>query len=120
MDEVTEGFEGFPIEIKSKYVQRGKIENINISTFTSDVDYMLLNPSVISKDGFVVFAAVWNMENNRYQLPYIERTIDRAELRLQKWFLIFFIYLHLISGHMISLEKNVWINGEQYTLIMGR
>lgn len=118
MDEVTEGFEGFPIEIKSKYVQRGKIENINISTFTSDVDYMLLNPSVISKDGFVVFAAVWSMENNRYQLPYIERTIDRAELRLQNGFLSF-IYLHPNFWTYDLPGKDVWINGEQYTLIMG-
>lgn len=58
MDDVTEGFAGYPIEINSKYVQRGKIENVNISAFTSDIDYMLLNPGSISQDGFALFGAV--------------------------------------------------------------
>lgn len=58
MDDVTEGFAGYPIEINSKYVQRGKIENVNISAFTSDIDYMLLNPGSISQDGFALFAAL--------------------------------------------------------------
>ncbi len=58
MDDVTEGFAGYPIEIDSKYVQRGKIENVNISAFTSDIDYMLLNPGSISQDGFALFGAI--------------------------------------------------------------
>jgi hypothetical protein len=58
MDDVTEGFEGYPIEINSKYVQRGKLENVNISTFTTDIDYMLLNPSAITHDGFALMAVV--------------------------------------------------------------
>lgn len=58
MDDVTEGFEGYPIEINSKYVQRGKLENVNISTFTTDIDYMLLNPSAITQDGFALMAVV--------------------------------------------------------------
>ena len=56
MDDVTEYFEGFPIEILSKYVNPDSIEQIEVSQFTSDVDYILLNPSAISKDGFVLMA----------------------------------------------------------------
>lgn len=54
MDDVTEQFEGDPIDIVSKYVEPGRIEQINIQKFTSDIDYILLNPEAISKDGFVL------------------------------------------------------------------
>ena len=54
MDDCTQMFDGYPIEILSNYVQKDRIENIQIQQFSSDVDYILLNPSVISKDGFVL------------------------------------------------------------------
>lgn len=57
-DDVTLAFEGLPIEILSRYVQQGKIEDVNISGFTSDVDMMMLAPDEMSKDGFGIFAAV--------------------------------------------------------------
>lgn len=56
MDAVTELFEGAPIDIVSKYVDPENIENIDVSKFTSDIDYILLNPADISKDGFVLLA----------------------------------------------------------------
>ena len=58
MDDVTEVFKGFPIEVKSKFVTPGKIEDVTVSNFTSDVDMMLLNPENMSKDGFALFATV--------------------------------------------------------------
>lgn len=57
-DDVTQVFEGYPIEILSKYVQQGKIEDINVSGFNSDIDMMLLSPDMMSQDGFALFAAV--------------------------------------------------------------
>lgn len=57
MDDGTLPFDGLPIDIESGYVQKDKIERIDVSRFTSDVDYMLLNPSDISKEGFALFAA---------------------------------------------------------------
>lgn len=57
MDDVTQLFEGFPIDIISKYVNQDNIEQIDISRFTSDIDYILLNPSAVSKDGFVLLGA---------------------------------------------------------------
>lgn len=57
MDDVTQLFDGNPIDIVSKYVNPDNIENIDIAKFTSDVDYILLNPGEISKDGFVLLAA---------------------------------------------------------------
>ena len=58
MDEVTQLFEGYPIDIISKFVNEGNIEQISVSQFTSDVDYILLNPGEISKDGFVLMSAI--------------------------------------------------------------
>lgn len=58
MDDVTSSFEGVPIQVKSKYVQAGKIEDVNVSNFTTDVDYLLLNPNDVAKDGFALFGAV--------------------------------------------------------------
>lgn len=58
MDDVTQLFDGFPIDIVSKYVNPDNIEQIDIAKFTSDIDYILLNPSAISKDGFVLMAAI--------------------------------------------------------------
>jgi len=58
MDDVTETFEGMPIEVLSKYVQKGKIEEIGVMGFNSDIDFMLLNPEDMNKDGFALFAAV--------------------------------------------------------------
>lgn len=57
MDDVTQLFEGFPIDIISKYVNPDNIEQIDVSKFTSDIDYILLNPGEISKDGFVLLSA---------------------------------------------------------------
>lgn len=58
MDDVTQLFEGYPIDIISKYVNPDNIEQIDISKFTSDIDYILLNPGDVSKDGFVLLAGV--------------------------------------------------------------
>ena len=85
MDDVTEGFEGYPIEVNSKYVSPGRIEDVNVTGFTTDVDYMMLNPGVISQDGFALFAAIYR--NERYELPIVERNVDGADLRLQNGYL---------------------------------
>lgn len=58
MDEVTYLFKGFPIDIISKYVTPGNIQQTKVDQFTSDIDYMLLNPGACSKDGFALLGAV--------------------------------------------------------------
>ncbi len=67
MDEVSEAFVGKPLEIISKYVKEGKIENVTIGSFTTDVDYILLAPEDISKDGFALFAGT--LSSGVYVLP---------------------------------------------------
>lgn len=96
MDEVTEPFAGQPIEVVSKYVQPGKIEEINIGNFTSDVDLMLLNPEAMSQEGFALFAAVRSGEN--WALPFVRRDVDNVTYYLQNGYLA-----------MVNLQPQYWL-----------
>lgn len=89
MDDVTTPFEGLPIEITSKYVTAGKIEEINISNFTSDIDLMLLNPGAVSADGFALFAAVTPSGGGQLELPFIRQIVENVEYYLQNGYLAF-------------------------------
>lgn len=70
MDDVTDLFDGVTIDVKSNYVQKDKTEEINISQFSSDVDYMLFNPSNFSDDGFALLCPIKN--GSSLELPIIE------------------------------------------------
>ena len=98
MDDVTTPFEGLPIEIMSKYVTAGKIEEINISNFTSDIDLMLLNPGAISSDGFALFAAVTPSGGGQLELPFARQTVDGVEYFLQNGYLAF-----------INIQPTYWV-----------
>ena len=98
MDDVTTPFEGLPIEITSKYVTAGKIEEINISNFTSDIDLMLLNPGAISSDGFALFAAVTPSGGGQLELPFTRQTVDKVEYYLQNGYLAF-----------INIQPTYWV-----------
>ena len=87
MDDVTQLFEGFPIDIISKYVNPDNIEQIDVSRFTSDIDYILLNPGEISKDGFVLLAA-----QNGFNIPL---TWQRN-------------YFYNASGNLNSHSSDLW------------
>lgn len=98
MDDVTTPFEGLPIEITSKYVTAGKIEEINISNFTSDIDLMLLNPGAISADGFALFAAVTPSGGGQLELPFTRQTVEDVEYYLQNGYLAF-----------INIQPTYWV-----------
>lgn len=57
MDDATEPFEGEPLEMVSNFVNKESIERFDVNNFSSDVDFLLLNPSAASKDGFVIMKA---------------------------------------------------------------
>lgn len=98
MDDVTTPFEGLSIDITSKYVTAGKIEEINISNFTSDIDLMLLNPGAISSDGFALFAAVTPSGGGQLELPFTRQTVDDVEYYLQNGYLAF-----------INIQPTYWV-----------
>lgn len=72
MDDVTEPFKGAPVNIIAPFIEEGKIESVQVSNFTSDVDYMLTAGESISKDGFALLAVnpstmaltYWQTEDN--------------------------------------------------------
>lgn len=113
MDDVTAAFEGLPIQVISKYVTPGKVEDVNVSNFTSDIDLMLLNPGNISSDGFALFAAVPPTSGSQWILPFTRQTVNGVEYFLQNGYLAF-----------INLQPNYWtydlparevqINGSTY------
>ena len=98
MDDVTAAFEGLPIQVISKYVTPGKVEDINISNFTSDIDMMLLNPGNMSSDGFALFAAVPPTSGSQWILPFTRQTINGVEYFLQNGYLAF-----------INLQSPYWL-----------
>lgn len=60
MDDVTDLFGGVTIDVKSNYIQKDKTEEISIAQFSSDVDFMLFNPSNFSDDGFALLCPIKN------------------------------------------------------------
>lgn len=98
MDDVTAPFEGLPIQVISKYVTPGKIEDVNVSNFTSDIDMMLLNPGNMSSDGFALFAAVPPTSGSQWTLPFTRQTVNGVEYILQNGYLAF-----------INLQSTYWL-----------
>lgn len=90
MDKSTEGFDGLPIIDNSGITQKGKIEEVKVGKFTTDLDYILATPAEVSNDGFVMFAAA--PSGNNWKVSYGSRTVDNYNYILQNYFLAF-IYL---------------------------
>ena len=113
MDNETELFNGNPLEIVSKYVNPDKIENIEISQFSADIDYMLLTPADISQDGFALLTPV--PSGNDYKLPYFTFTINHVDYELQNAYAAF-VYTQLFYRYdMPGLQYKR--NGVQETAI---
>lgn len=70
MDDATELFGQVTIDVNAKYIQKDKKEEVNVSQFSSDVDFMLFNPSNFSNDGFALLCPVKN--GSTYELPIVE------------------------------------------------
>lgn len=109
MDDVTQLFDGFPIDIISKYVNPDNIEQIDVSRFTSDIDYILLNPGAVSKDGFVLLGAI--PQNGGYALPYYNFSIDGNDHILQNAYVAFCLLQQYYAFDMPA--PNYEINGVQ-------
>lgn len=89
MDDATELFGGVTLDVKSNYVQKDKVEEINASQFSADVDYMLFNPSAFSNEGFALLCPIKN--GNNYELPIINVNLideneDQYTATAQNWY----------------------------------
>lgn len=97
MDEVSKGFEGYPLEIISRYVEDGKVEDITIGGFTSDVDFMLMNANEISKDGFALLDT--QIKDGKRVVPFVKMTVDGQRYDMQNGNLSF-----------MNIQKSYWLD----------
>lgn len=119
MDDVTQLFDGNPIDIVSKYVNPDNIENIDIAKFTSDVDYILLNPGEISKDGFVLLGGkkLTDAIINNPGVVTIQSGMTTVELNINPSLLpqdsrTWKLYIVEKTGQ-VSFNLRGFVNGEQ-------
>lgn len=106
MDDTTNTFAGFPIDVKSNYVQEGKKEDIRVANFSSDVDYMLLSPGDFSSDGFALLGAI--QKSGKWELPFVtvpltDKTGDNYTVTPQNGYMSF---LHLVKYYMYDMPAD--------------
>lgn len=82
MDGVSKPFEGYAIDIDSPYVDAGKIEDIKVTAFTSDLDYMVCAGGECSKDGFALLCGAADA-NGIYKVPYFAVQQEDIDYNLQ-------------------------------------
>ena len=113
MDTVTDAFKGTSIDVKSTYVDKSLNEDVSVSNFTSDIDYMLLSPSDFSMDGFALMAA--KKVGSNWELPFIKFELTSSDsgllysLNLQNgylsWFYLIKFYMLDMPGDNISYSE---------------
>jgi hypothetical protein len=115
MDDVSFPFEGYPIQVRSAFVQQGRIEKETAARFTSDVDFILSQGADISKDGFVAMDA--ELANGDYYLPFIDITLPSGdEYKVQNGYMAF-TWLHPnYARHGLPAEL-ITLNGEDTTAL---
>lgn len=94
MDDVTDLFGGVAIDVKSQYIQKDKTEEINIGQFSSDVDFMLFNPSNFSDDGFALLCPI---------IPNLART---SEVTYNKYISNRGVICNISNWNMITAKVN--------------
>lgn len=72
-DDSTELFSDFSIDVDSNYIQKDKTDEINISKFSADVDYMLFKPDAFSSDGFALLCPT--KSSSTYTLPIVTTSL---------------------------------------------
>lgn len=113
MDDERLPFKGDAIEILSPAVSDGKVESVSVGSFSSDIDYMLLNPSVFSQDGFALIGATGS--GNSWSVPFLSYVQQGITTTLQNGYLA---YVHLQPYYWVYdlPAKIAKINGIVYSL----
>lgn len=120
MDDTTNTFAGFPIDVKSNYVQEGKKEEIRVSNFSSDVDYMLLSPGDFSQDGFALLGAT--QVGGKWKLPFVtfnlvDKNNNKYTVNPQNGYMSF---LHLVKYYMYDMPAlEIEHGGDQTVRVRG-
>lgn len=110
MDTTSQYFDGYPIRIRSGFVEKGNIETRQIGVFTSDINMGMVSPESLSLDGFFILAAedvagVWTV-------PFLGITIVFAnEINLQNGYWSFFhlhdkFFRHYLPAEDVTINQN--------------
>jgi hypothetical protein len=110
MENTSQYFDGYPIEVMSGYVEAGKVEQRKVDRFVADLDYMLVSSGDVDKEGFLVL----DVTEDGY-VPYVNMDFEGESIMLQNGYCSF-IYLHPMY-HVFDLPSNeVKMNDSQVTL----
>lgn len=120
MDDTTNTFAGFSIDVKSNYVQEGKKEEVRVSNFSSDVDYMLLSPGDFSQDGFALLGAIH--VSGKWKLPFV--TFNLVDKNNKKYTVNpqngYMSFLHLVKYYMHDMPAlEIEHGGDQTVRVRG-
>lgn len=101
-DDVTTAMGGgFIVDVKSNLIEASKIENINISSFCSDVDFMMFAPDKFSQDGFALLVTKDNAVPIIYDELYDQRnTLAPVRLFVQNYYASF---ISLFSNYLYDM-----------------
>lgn len=96
MDEVTQPFIGDPLITQGTFVEKGRVDDVTVADFTSDVDYLMLAPENCSNDGFALLAA--SQVSGIWTVPFATKTIKGVQTTMQNYFLSFW---HLLPSYWL-------------------
>lgn len=102
MDAGTDVFDGFPFEIQSPFVQTDKVEEITVSNFTSDLDYMQIAPENCSKDGFALLMVKNDGSGNYVPIVFNYRTQDGGTCYYQSQ--NFYAAMKYLQAHFLCYD----------------
>lgn len=82
-DESFLPFTGVELNADAPYIEGDKIEDINLGSFSADVDYMQISPDSVSQDGFALLCPVYSKSPDSsvgsYSLPIREvQTVENG------------------------------------------
>lgn len=102
MDDVTQEFKGYQMEMLSMLVEKDKNEEITVGRFTTDIDFVTITPDDISKEGFMLLGAHQDIKTGDYYLPFYRYHVTgtNAVVDLQNGYLAY-----------VYLQKNeIWLS----------
>ena len=106
MDAGTDIFDGFPYEILSPFVKTDKVEEITVSNFTSDVDFMQIAPNDCSKDGFALMMVA--VDNGTNYLPIVQ--IERGAWNRICHYVVqnYYASMHSLQKYILKYDLPAW------------
>lgn len=106
MDAGTDIFDGWAYEMQSPFVKTDKVEEITVSNFTSDVDFMQIAPNDCSKDGFALMMVA--VDNGTNYLPIVQ--IERGAWNRICHYVVqnYYASMHALQKYILKYDLPAW------------